>query len=220
MSFAEWFLSGVHTLKGDLERALEYARKAEQEAPTLADKTWTQAAIAWALCRSGEPGKGTELLETILPLFRAGRYMPALLQSMLILGEGYCLAGRYDEARRLLDEILETSRKCEARGYLAWACRVLGEVNLETDLPRAGPLFEQSISLFGEMGAENELAKSWAGYGRYLTRSGKTREAKEYLSKALDTFECLGTLIEPDKVRKELAELGRKIRVSETKKGG
>jgi len=31
--------------------------------------------------------------------------------------------------------------------------------------------------------------------------------AREYLAKALEIFERLGTLIEPDKVRKELVEL-------------
>ena len=207
MSFSGWFLSGVHTLKGDLPQALEHARKAEQEAPTLADKTWTQAALAWAMCHSGAPGKGTELLETTLPLFRAGRYMPALLQSMLILAEGYLLAGRYDDARELLAETLETSRICEARGYLAWGCRILGEVNLQTDLPSAGHFLEQSVYLFEAMGADNELAKSWAAYGRYLAYSGKVAQAKEVLRKALATFERLGTLIGPDNVKEALAQL-------------
>ncbi len=32
-------------------------------------------------------------------------------------------------------------------------------------------------------------------------------EAREYLTKALEIFERLGTLIEPDKVKQELAEL-------------
>jgi hypothetical protein len=32
-------------------------------------------------------------------------------------------------------------------------------------------------------------------------------QAREYLTKALEIIERLGTLIEPDKVRKELAEL-------------
>jgi hypothetical protein len=32
-------------------------------------------------------------------------------------------------------------------------------------------------------------------------------QAREYLTKAQEIFERLGTLIEPDKIRKELAEL-------------
>jgi len=207
ISFSGWFLSGVNTLKGDLEQALTLAHRAYESAPTLADKTWTQVAMAWALCHAGEPLKATELLEEILPLFRAGRYVSAILQSMLVLAEACRMTRRYDEAGKLLSEVLETSRRSEARGYLAWAYRVLGEVHLETDLPRAGPAFEQSVALFREIGADNELAKSWAGFGRYLACSGRTTEGREYLSKALATFERLGTLIEPDKVRQELASL-------------
>ena len=43
--------------------------------------------------------------------------------------------------------------------------------------------------------------------GRYHKQQGDTQQAREYLTKALEIFERLGTLIEPDKVRKELAEL-------------
>jgi hypothetical protein len=32
-------------------------------------------------------------------------------------------------------------------------------------------------------------------------------EARDYLTRALELFECPGTLIEPDRVRAELAEL-------------
>ena len=55
--------------------------------------------------------------------------------------------------------------------------------------------------------AENELALAYAGYGRLHEQQGNIEQAREYLNKALEIFERLGTLIEPDKVRKELAEL-------------
>lgn len=38
-------------------------------------------------------------------------------------------------------------------------------------------------------------------------QQGDIEQAREYLTKALQTFKRLGTLIEPEKVRKELAEL-------------
>jgi hypothetical protein len=43
--------------------------------------------------------------------------------------------------------------------------------------------------------------------GRYLKGERDPRKANGYFTKALEIFERLGTLIEPDKVRKELAEL-------------
>jgi predicted amidophosphoribosyltransferase len=38
-------------------------------------------------------------------------------------------------------------------------------------------------------------------------QQGNTEQARECLTKALEIFERLGTLIEPDKVREELADL-------------
>jgi tetratricopeptide (TPR) repeat protein len=55
--------------------------------------------------------------------------------------------------------------------------------------------------------AENELALAYAGYGRYQKQEGDIQQAGAYLSKALDIFKRLGTLIQPENVRKGLAEL-------------
>jgi hypothetical protein len=48
---------------------------------------------------------------------------------------------------------------------------------------------------------------AYAGHGRLHKQKGQTAQAREYLTKSLEIFERLGTLIEPDKVREELAEL-------------
>ena len=55
--------------------------------------------------------------------------------------------------------------------------------------------------------AENELALAYAGYGRLLKQQRRPAEARDYLTRALAIFEHLGTLIEPDNVRTELAQL-------------
>ncbi|UCF91615.1 MAG: hypothetical protein JSW39_25640 [Desulfobacterales bacterium] len=57
------------------------------------------------------------------------------------------------------------------------------------------------------MKAENELALTYANHGRYYKQIGDMVQAREYLLKALEIFERLGTLIEPENVRKELLEL-------------
>ncbi len=60
-----------------------------------------------------------------------------------------------------------------------------------------------------ETKAENELALAYTGYGRLHKQQGQIGQAREYLTKALEIFERLGTLIEPNKVGKELAELSK-----------
>ena len=69
------------------------------------------------------------------------------------------------------------------------------------------PHFHKAISTFQEIKAENDLALAYSGMGCYHKRQGNMEGVREYLTKALEIFERLGTLIEPDKVRKELAEL-------------
>jgi len=61
--------------------------------------------------------------------------------------------------------------------------------------------------MFREINAENELAPAYTGYARLHKQQGDIAQAGEYLTKALEIFERLGTLIEPDKVREELVKL-------------
>jgi tetratricopeptide (TPR) repeat protein len=101
---------------------------------------------------------------------------------------------------------------CGMKWYLGMAQRILGQIALETNPaqvegPLAASYFERSIAFAQEIKAENELALAYAGYGRLHKQRSDIARAREYLTKALEIFERLGTLIEPDKVRKELAEL-------------
>jgi len=83
----------------------------------------------------------------------------------------------------------------------------LGAVALKTNPVEAVLHFEKAISIFKEIKAPNELALAYSGMGRLHKLRGEHAEARRYLTDALEIFERLGTLLEPDKVRKELAEL-------------
>jgi tetratricopeptide (TPR) repeat protein len=130
-----------------------------------------------------------------------------LLTNGRFLIEGYLLAGEYDRARDAADELLGLAERCRAQGYVGRACRLLGEAALHTNPEEAAPHFTRAISTFEQVNAENELALAKSGMGRYQKHQGDVDQAREYLTRALDIFERLGTLIEPDKVRKDLAEL-------------
>jgi len=212
IAFSGWIISLPYTLKCDLTQAVEYGEMAVQKAPTLADKVWAQGPLARALFRAGEQKKGIEILATTVSILQSGRFMPAALPHTTWLGEGYCLAGEYDKARKTLEEFLEVAEQCGARYYLGSTYRLLGEISLKTnpaqiEEPLAAPHFEKSIALLREIKAENELALAYGGYGRLCKQLGSIAKAREYLNKALEILDRLGTLIEPEKVRKELAEL-------------
>jgi tetratricopeptide (TPR) repeat protein len=122
------------------------------------------------------------------------------------------------ELKRLefLDEKMDAAdiaEQCGLRFEIGAAHRFLGEIAVRSNPaqvtePLAAPHFLQSISVLQEIGAENELARAYAGYGRLLARQGHRDEARRHLVRALDIFERLGTLIEPEGVREALAELG------------
>lgn len=107
----------------------------------------------------------------------------------------------------ILKRYIELAERYEIWCYKSWANRILGEVTLKTDPAKAAECFEKSIGISKEIKAENELALSYADYGRYHQQKGDIVQAETYLTKALEIFEHLGTLIEPEKIRKELAEL-------------
>ena len=208
--FAAWTLSMAYTWRGDLGRGIEYGELALQKAVTPAVKAWAQRGLGWALCRAGEAKRGIELLVTALAAVRPSHHMPTEIPTTCILGAAYWLAGEDDKARQTLEEGLEIADRCGARYYAGFAQRLLGEIALKAKPVQAVPHFEKSIVVFREIKAENELAMAYAGYGRYHKKQGGIAQAREYLTKALEIFERLGTLIEPDKVRDELAELPKR----------
>ncbi len=139
-------------------------------------------------------------------------YQPSSLVRLRVanltwIGEGYRLAGEYDKATKALEEGLKIAERCGFRFWVGKPHRLLGEVALETHLSKAASHFEESIAVCQEIKAENELALAYAGYGRFHKQQGNTAQAREYLNQALEIFERLGTLIDPDKVREELAGL-------------
>jgi len=207
ISFAAFSISVAYVLKGDLNGAIEYGEMAVQRAATPADKVWAQTGPFWALCRLGDPLKGIELGTGLLSAYRTVGFVPAEIYTIVTLGEGHWRYGDYDKATQLLCEGLELAERSGMRFLIGYALRLLGETTLKVNSDEAKNHFMRSIAIFQEIKAENELAMAYAGYGRFHKQQGNVADCREYLTKALEIFDRLGTLNEPDKVREELAEL-------------
>jgi len=195
-----------------LALAVEYGELGLKKAPTPGDKAWAQGVLAWAMCRAGEPRRGSEILAQIVPVMRAVRFAWAEIIFRLFLGEAYWRAGDYDQAKQTLEDMLEVAQRCQAKFIIGAGHRLLGEVAMAASPAQVAPAlagshFEKSIAILREIKAENELALAYAGYGRLRKQQGKIADARDYLTRALELFERLGTLTEPDKVRAELGAL-------------
>jgi len=205
--FSTWTIVMAYTWKGELDQAISYGEQALQKATTPADKAWAGRGLGWALCRAGNTNRGVELLASILPNVKMSNHLPTIIPTFCFMGAGYWLAGEEEKAKITLEEGLEIAERCGARYYIGWAHRLLGEINLKTNTAKSADHFEKSIAVLREIRAENEMALAYAGYGRLYKEQNRIVQAREYLTKALEIFERLDTLLEPDRVREILAEL-------------
>jgi len=207
ITFAAWNISITYGWKIDTMRAIEYGELAVEKAKTHGDIAWAQRSLGWAWCRAGEPKKGIKLLINVLPTFRAGNFMAGEIDLLCFLGEGYWLDGDESNAWQTLEQALKISDRCGAKYYIGFANRLLGEISLRTKPFQAEIHFQRSIAILEEIKAENELALTYKGYGRLLKQKCQIEDAHGYLTKALEILERLDTLLEPEKVRKELTGL-------------
>ena len=207
ISFAAMQLSYVFLEKRDISLAIKYASYAVEKALTPADKAWAQSVLAVAWLKSEEVEKGIQILTSTVQAYQAANWIPGVIWNKTYLGEGYWLNGMYDQAKQTINDALALAKRYGFRFYIASTHRILGEILRLTHLDEAAAHFEKSISMANKIKADNELALAYAGYGRYYTQKGNIVEAKAYLTKALDIFKRIGTLVEPEKVRKNLSEL-------------
>lgn len=206
ISFAAQMLSVAYTSKSDVAQGIAYGEMAVRKAPSPADAAWSRCYLAWAYCRAGQPQQWVAELAQLVLKHRAGRFIWSEMYA-LCLGEGYWLAGAYDQARHTLTEVLATAQRCGMQFAIGSAHRLLGEVALCTDPAEAALHFEHSLVILQQIGAENDLALAYAGYGRLRSQQEEPTLARDYLSRALAIFERLGTLGELEKVRQELLRL-------------
>lgn len=209
VSFAAWILAIAYTSQGDLAQACAYGELAVQQAPTPADKVWSETNLAWAWCRAGEAHRGVKALSRLAASAQTADALLGQTYTALLLGEGHWRIGAYDNARQTLEALLTPAEQGGMQFILASAHRLLGEVALATNLaqheaPLAASHFERSIAMLRQIGAENELALAYSGYGRLHRQQGDVAQAQVYLTRALAIFERLGTLREPDRIRQLL----------------
>jgi len=207
ISFAAIAISVAYSFKGDMNRAVEYGEMALKKAHSPMYEALAQCNLAFTWCYAGKPQKGIRILETYIQIFRSGLFILGEIAYSTVLAEGYFLAGEHDKAKKTAKDALELTERCGAKFFLGRAHCLLGEIDLENNFSKSSLHFDKSITIFKTIKAENFLAKAYTGYGRLYKKQGDFAQAREYLIKALEIFERLGTLIEPDKVKKELTEL-------------
>ncbi len=211
-SFSAMEISFAYVMKGDMARAVELAQLAVAKASSPLEYLWARSALGWALCHSGEPEKGLDYLVEGVTGFRMTGAHAFSVTFGTLLADGYRLNHQFDKAQEELEEVLKLAEKRGMKYNAACHHLLLGSISLEADpaqekKPSADTCFEKAIAIFSEIKAENLLALAYAGLGRCYGNKGDVAAARDYLNRALKIFERLGTLLAPDGVREELAQL-------------
>jgi tetratricopeptide (TPR) repeat protein len=207
ISYATYTIAYAFILKGDFDRAIEYCKQAVEKAQTPRDRLWSETYLGWALCRVGEPIKGIDHMTKLLLMSQASRFLPMELWIKFIMGEGYWLAGEREKSKQILENNLGLAERLKMKFLVAFAHRILGEISTTINPDKAAIHFDKSINAFKKIGAQNELSLTYASFAKLHKHQGNFAEARKHFKKALEIFERLGTLIEPEKVKKELADL-------------
>ena len=207
-----WTALGLaHTFRGDVVRGIEYSMKALDKAPTPVERAVAQAGLGTAFCRGDEPQRGIEILGPLVAIARAAQHRSIEITAGM-LAEGYLRAGQLEAAKETLEETVRLAEEFGMKYSLGRALRLLGDHALAANPaqgapPLAAPYLERAVATLERLGAENELALALASHGRVRAAQGEIGAARRDLARALEIFERLGTLREPEQVRRELAAL-------------
>jgi len=118
------------------------------------------------------------------------------------LAWAWCRTG---EAQRGVETLAQIATTLQGAGFVwgeTFTALMLGEGYW---LAGEYDSFERSMAILQQIGAENELALAYAGYGRLHHQHGDVAQGCVYLRRALAIFERLGTLPEPERLRQLLA---------------
>jgi class 3 adenylate cyclase/tetratricopeptide (TPR) repeat protein len=195
IGWAYFAASMLHLVKGDWAKArsrVEHWIAMHRTGNVAMLLPWAVAASAWLLARLGEAGEalnrvreGEQLLEHQaergIVSYRGWAYGAE--------GRACLLLGRLDEARRLGDRAVESSR--HQPGFTAHALRLLGDIATHPDRfdAESGTAhYRQALALARQHGMRPLVAHCHLGLGKLYQRTDKTEHARENLTIAAEMY--------------------------------
>jgi class 3 adenylate cyclase/tetratricopeptide (TPR) repeat protein len=207
-SFGSAWGSFAELMRGDVETSLRLAQRSIDEAPTVYFRGWGQAFMAAAMCRTADVHPGIDILSEVAEFIRQSRHESGYLKVGLLLAEGWLYAGDLTRAREVAEELERWASSAGVPFVHAGSETLQGEVALaEGRHQEAADRFARAAERFEGIGAENGQAQAMSGLGRSFAAAGDSDAARDVLERSLATFERLGTLGEPDRVRAALSGL-------------
>lgn len=192
------FLAYLKSIRGELSQAehlLERALDQCREWDFTSHNPIVMASLEHVYALSGRVQKGVSCLREALAEYeRAGiGYYHSL--SMKQFGEAYLLADQIENAHDCANRAVMLARERGERGYEAWSLHLLGEIASHhdcLDATAAENYYAAAITLTTELKMRPLLAHCNFGLGKLNRRTGKNKQAQNYLTKAIAMYDRMG----------------------------
>jgi len=183
------YLGVVMSLKGDYARALDLVAEAREKALAVGDRVFAATSLSLHANFSrltGQSGDQHARLQAAVAEWRAVGDPRFIAYGLNFLGQSALALGRFDEARKALEESVELNTSVGARWNLGHAFQGLGAVaQAQGEHRRAADLFLKAVDTFMELGGLFYIGQSLAQMGRSLFALGNDIEAEHIWRESL-----------------------------------
>jgi predicted ATPase/transcriptional regulator with XRE-family HTH domain len=183
------YLGVVMSLTGDYARALDLVAEAREKALEAGDRVFAATSLSLHANFSrltGQSGDQHARLQAAVAEWRAVGDPRFIAYGLNFLGQSALALGRFDEARKALEESVELNTSVGARWNLGHAFQGLGAVaQAQGEHRRAADLFLKAVDTFTELGGLFYIGQSLAQMGRSLFALGNDVEAERIWRESL-----------------------------------
>jgi class 3 adenylate cyclase/tetratricopeptide (TPR) repeat protein len=197
--------------RGDLQRATRILERSLELCRTWQVTLGTPvvaATLGTAYALAGRADEALPLIAGAVEEFRGRPFHQRPAHILLCAGLACLSAGRIDEARSHAREALALSRRVGARGSVAHALCLAGDVASTRGAEDAEGDYREALALAGEVGLRPLVAHCHLGLGKLSRRTGNRQQAQEHLATATTMYREMGMRSWREQAEAAIAEVG------------
>jgi class 3 adenylate cyclase/tetratricopeptide (TPR) repeat protein len=190
-------LGELYLRKGELHKALPALERSLGLCQAAHILTWfptVAAALGYAYVLSRRVTEALPLLKQAVEQDASTGISAGHARRVAYLSEAYLLAGHMDEAAALARRAFAFAHDLKARGYEAYALRLLGEIHAHQEpleVEAAEAAYRQAVALAEDLEMRPLLAHGHLGLGALYTKRGQLTQARAELSTAIELYRSM-----------------------------
>ena len=199
-----------HVRRGDVAHAVAPFERARDLCHRHDIPLWRPAFasfLGYSLALSGRFTEAERLLREALDQAERMQMLVFHSQMVIWLSEARLLMGAVEEASKLAEDALASTRERHEAGLEAWALRLAAEVTTQRhplEVQRAEEDYRQAMRRADSLGLRPLTARCHLGLGTLYRRAGKDQDARAHLAAAAALFREMQMRLWSDRVDAEL----------------